>query len=170
MWMYGSVKKNATNVAWQHLKKCPKMLRFLPPKASHFDGRAAVHRLVKRHNPWIAAYFCWITFCRENVVRSPNCGTFGKNCGTFGKKRRNSVSQSLLGTNHKSAVRKSGPLLIKIVVFFFMHIVQVPVPLSQIRALDKELKDHQQRKPTGKSAKHGQLEVIYTEWLVSTNV
>ena len=50
-----------------------------------------------------------------------------------------------------------------------------PVPLSplQIKALDKELKDHLQKKPTGKNAKHGQLEVCIltcNEWLVSTNV
>ena len=30
---------------------------FLPPCALHFDGRAAVCRLVKRRNPWIVALF-----------------------------------------------------------------------------------------------------------------
>ena len=43
---------------------------FLPPKAPHFDGRAAVCRLVKLPD-------CG-TFCRENVACSPNCGVWQK--------------------------------------------------------------------------------------------
>ena len=30
---------------------------FLPPKVLHYDGRAAVRRLVKHRNPWIVAPF-----------------------------------------------------------------------------------------------------------------
>ena len=32
-------------------------------------------------------------------------------------------------------------------------------PLLQIKSLEKEMKEHQTRKPTGKNARHGQLEV-----------
>ena len=67
------VKKNTTHAPRQHLKTRRHVSRFLPPCAPHFDGRAAVRRLVKGHNPWITALFC-----REKTVRSPNCGAFGK--------------------------------------------------------------------------------------------
>ena len=53
---------------FSHQKCCTLMA-----KAPHFDGHAAVFRLLPDCG----------TFCRENVVCSPNCGTFAKKAPQF---------------------------------------------------------------------------------------
>ena len=86
-----------------------------------------VQRLVKSHNPWIAALFQGLRyFPRENALRFTESQCIGKNCGSFGKKRHNTLPAQNPEANHKSVARflsKHGLSILMSVAFFLTYTV-----------------------------------------------
>ena len=104
------------------LEKLRKSRRFLSPKrrtlmekVPHFDGRATVHRLVKRRNPRIEAPFTM----KMRRVR-PIAAHLAKSAAiSYPGTSRTKLIIKVRDDFHKSVVQKSGAQLIKIVAFFF---------------------------------------------------